>query len=372
MRRVLGRIAAIAALTGSALALAACSHAGNVGAIATDYNRAIARARSEQILLNVLRASGREPLQFTAFGEIAATVNRTVGIDTVAANLITGGRDAISPTLRLGGSVVPIVRIAPLANQEFINGLLRPITPDALGLFASQGWDSEFLLPLVVSEYQCPTGAVQNAGLETVRANLAASDEERLLTQESEDGQEITLTVSTDRALEMLRTGAAPGHSVRSIVQAGETTSRVTIRQPGSTRWVVNMVGLCPEAAGSFRTDGRGPGSIQLRSPESIIYFLGESMRPCLLGQRTECALTFQKGDRTRYLFRIRSGPQNDETAAVAVTMYGTRFWIPRLDAEDSDRTLKTISFLNQLIALQTNASAVNLTPTIITTSAGQ
>jgi hypothetical protein len=86
-------------LGAAALGLGACSHAGNVSAMATDYNRAIANARSEQVLLNVLRASGREPLQFTAVGEITATVNRTIGIDTVAANLLAGGRNAISASL---------------------------------------------------------------------------------------------------------------------------------------------------------------------------------------------------------------------------------------------------------------------------------
>ena len=368
-----GRMFAAALLILSTLGLAACSHAGSVSGAATDYNRAIARARNEQILLNVLRASGREPLQFTAFGEIAATVNRSIGIDTVATNLITGGRDMISPTLRLGGSTVPIVRIAPLGNQEFTNGLLRPITPDVLGLFVSQGWDSEFLLPLVISEYQCPTGAVQSAGVESVRSTLAASDEgdARLLTQETQDGQEIVLTVATDRALEILRTGVAPGHRLVSVAPATATTSTVTIRQPASTRWVVNMAGLCPNARGAFRIDGRGPGSIQLRSPESIVYFLGAGMRDCLLGRQAECSLTYHK-DGPRILFRIYARPPGGNMPAISVEMYGRRFWIPRLDADDTDRTLKTISFLSQLIALQTSASAVNLTPTIITTSAGQ
>lgn len=352
--------------------LGACSHAGNVGDIATDYNRAMARARSEQILLNILRAGGRETLQFTAFGEITATVNRSVGIDTVATNLITGGRDAISPTLRLGGSTVPIVRIAPLANQEFTNGLLRPITPDVLGLFVSQGWDAEFLLPLVVSSYQCPSDREQTASNAALRANLAAVNDNFLL-QETKEGQTITLTVSTDRALEMLRTGAAPGHTVVGIEpgpSAGQSIVRV--KQPDSTRWIVNLDWLCPGAErGELRLGEQGPGTIQLRSPESILYFLGASVRPCLLGLQTECALTYTKNGETHYLFRLRSGPREAATPAIAVSMYGVRFWIPRLDAADTDRTLKTISFLNQLIALQTSASSVNLTPTIITTSAG-
>ena len=354
--------------------LSGCSHAGNVSAVATDYNRAIARARSEQILLNIVRAAGREPLQFTAFGEITATVNRSVGLDTVASNLITGGRDAISPTLRLSGSIVPIVKIAPLANQDFTTGLLRPITPDVLGLFVNQGWDAEFLLPLVVHRYQCPAGYDLRDRQDEQNVLAFESDEERpFLRREAEEGRTITLTVSTDRALEMLRTGAAPGHVVLNI-EPGQTAGQsiVTIRQPESTRWIVDLQSLCGgNVRGQLTAGGQGPGSIELRSPESIIYFLGAGIRPCLLGQQNECTISYRKDGVQRPLFRVRTAPAPGEPA-VAVSMYGTRFWIDRLDSADTDRTLKTISFLNQLIALQTNAATLNLTPTIITTSAGQ
>src|SRR4029079_15348224 len=107
----------------------------------------IATARGEQVLLNVVRASGREPLQFTAVGEITATIDRTIGIDTGASNLIAGGRNAIVSSLSLSGGTTPIVRISPLSSQEFTAGFLRPITPEVLNLFISQGWDGEFLLP---------------------------------------------------------------------------------------------------------------------------------------------------------------------------------------------------------------------------------
>jgi hypothetical protein len=39
---------------------------------------------------------------------------------------------------------------------------------------------------------------------------------------------------------------------------------------------------------------------------------------------------------------------------------------VDRLDRCDTDRTLKTLSFLSQLIALQTEASDLAVTPSVI------
>jgi hypothetical protein len=345
--------------------------------MATDYNRAIAHARSEQILLNVVRASAREPLQFTAIGEITASVNRTVGIDTVAANLLAGGRTAISPTLSLSGGTTPIVRISPLSSQEFTDGFLRPITPEALHLFISQGWDGEFLLPLVVGSYTCNGRRMANAGDSEegarIRDRLAAAGDTFQLRQERTEGAVITMTVSSDRGLDMLSHGAAPGHTVLDIspgTQAG--TSVVRVRQPDGLRWVATGAGLCDGISDSQVGFQAGDEiEIQLRSPHGIIYFLGEAYRPCYLGRRESCGLTYHKDGALRHLFRVHRSAPPSPGSAVSVGMYGSRYWIPRLDLDDTDRTLKTVAFLDQLIALQTNSTSLNVTPTLISVPPG-
>ncbi len=360
----------------AATALGGCSHAGNVSEMATDYNRAIAQARNEQVLLNVLRSSAREPLQFNAFSEIAATVNRSVGIDTVATNLIAGGGNAISPTLRLGGSTVPIVRIAPLSSREFTDGFLRPITPEALHLFISQGWDGEFLLPLVVGSYMCNGVRFLNGEGEDgarVRDRLAAAGSNFQVRRVRKEGAILSLNVSTDRALEMLSHGPAPGHKLVDVAPGERSgTSIVRVQQPEQVEWTANASDLCDDLQGKRASfDGGGEASIQLRSPDGIIYFLGEAYRPCFLERRDGCDLTYHKEDGLRHLFRVRSSPPPPRGAAIAVEMYGSRYWIPRLDLGDTDRTLKTVAFLNQLIALQTNNGALNIAPTLISIPPG-
>jgi hypothetical protein len=361
----------------SSLALAACSHAGNVGAMSTDYNRAIATARSEQILLNVVRASAREPLQFTVIGEITATVSRTVGIDTVATNLIAGGRNAISPTLSLGGGTTPIVRISPLSSQDFANGFLRPITPEVLHLFISQGWDGEFLLPLVVGSYTCNGRRFDNVGDSEegarIRDRLAAAGDTFRLRQVRAEGSVITMTVSSDRALEMLSRGAAPGHTIVDVSPGAEPgTSVVRVRQPDGMRWVASSAGLCDGLRDSqVGFEGEEGVTIQLRSPHGIIYFLGEAFRPCYLGRQENCDLAYHKDGALRHLFRIRRSAPPSRASAISVGLYGSRYWIPRLDLDDTDRTLKSVAFLDQLIALQTSSGSLNVTPTLISVPPG-
>lgn len=316
--------------------LAGCSHAGHVSGVATDFNRAMADTRNSQVLLNIVRAGGREPLQFSSIGEITATVNRSVGLDTVATNLITGGRDAISPTLRLSGSTVPFLRMAPLANKEFVTGLLTPTMPETLTLFLSQGWDSEFVLPLVVQSYRCDGELIENRG------------------EEGSRGEEVRRQLAAAGAGFTLQRKTAPSAAA----------------PPPGQDWVTNPIGLCPPRAGvaseprSFEIAARGANSLQFRSPEGIIYFLGEALRPCFLRRADVCSVVYDKAGERRYLFRVFAGAGPAGRSAVEATMYGRTYWIPPLDAEDRDRSLKTLEFLIQLIALQTNP--VPLPPALV------
>jgi hypothetical protein len=375
MGRKFERHLAAIALAASALALGACSHAGSIGAIATDYNGAIARARSEQVLLNVVRASAREPLQFTAIGEINASVNRSIGLDAAVSSLLGAGRAALGSSVNVGAGINPYVRITPLSGREFTDGFLRPITPDALFLFLSQGWDGEFLLPLVVGSFTCDGRRFDNVGDSEegarIRDRLAAAGDTFQLRQVRDEGAVITMTVSSDRALEMLSQGSTNGNQVLGITPGAQPgTSEVRVRQPDGMRWVASSTGLCDGAASTEAGfDGGGEVTIRLRSPHGIIYFLGEAFRPCFLGQQESCDLTYRKDGNLRHLFRVRGNRAPDGAAAISVAHYGTRYWIPRLDAEDTDRTLKAVAFLDQLIALQTSSQTV--TPSLISIPAG-
>ena len=63
---MIGKSLCVASL---AATLVACSHAGSITRTSADYTQAMATVRNEQLLLNIMRAAAREPLQFSAMGE---------------------------------------------------------------------------------------------------------------------------------------------------------------------------------------------------------------------------------------------------------------------------------------------------------------
>lgn len=390
----------------AAFLMAACSHSGTVSSIATDYNRGMATTRDEQLLINVLRASGREPLMFSAVGEVSGSTQDKLSLSTEATNLIADGINAISPTLGLEGSSGPTVKVTPLSSKEFTAGILKPMKPETLNYFMSQGWDAEFLLPLVLASYQCSGGPRKS--LNGADASKVARWGAKFSLKEvpgSISPQDVTLSVSDAEALEMLRTGVAGGYKLKEVKEGTPASMATVVLSPPPAD--KNWTGIfrdeeageksLREAAGEEELPclaekayplNAETSSLQLRSVEGIIYYLGESFRPCLLRQEADCSIAYRKsvkaacsvtGDlpaageadkgpvqETRYLFRLRSAGIPSPTAAIRTRHNGNSYWVDRLDRCDTDRTLKTLSFLSQLIALQTEASDLSVTPSVI------
>jgi len=382
--------------------LAACSHAGRITTLSGDYNRAMADVRNQQLLMNIMRSSAREPLQFSAMGEVAATVHRSVGVDTVLNNLIVGGAAAINHAVTLEASNEPVFKIAPLSDKEFTSGILRPTKAETLKQFMDLGWDPEFMLPLVVAGYQCPGGTYQdNSGKpsvgDAVRQALAGAASSMQFVERTTPGEPVQLVVSDEKALEMLRSGVAGGYQVQSVLPSGKAgLSEVRLTSPARTDLLLKLK-LC-QGPGKSGTGSRElqptamefndelantafestdeaasskpkRGYIKLRSIEGIIYFLGESYRGCYLNPNTpgDCALSYYKDGERRYLFRLLRGGSHPGSVAIETEFYGEHYWVSRLDPGDVDRTVKTFSFIDQLFALQVEPSAISTTPTVLT-----
>src|SRR5687768_13340817 len=134
----------------AAVLLGGCALQQSNPKIAIDYNRDFAKSRNEMLLLNVLRAAAREPLQFSTMGGVTGSVGNTASLKLPFTNLIGGGSDVLSPELTLGDAINPSITINPLGSKEFAAGILRPMGTDTIQLFMHNGWDPEFLLPLIV------------------------------------------------------------------------------------------------------------------------------------------------------------------------------------------------------------------------------
>jgi hypothetical protein len=130
---------------------------------------------------------------------------------------------------------------------------------------------------------------------------------------------------------------------------------------------------LTPEAikslSGAYRSSEAGEkgtdddGRVVFRSVGSIIQHLGESHRMRLLaGAQGGDGLTYlnREGD-DQILFKVDSRLSR-VPKAVAISFQNVPYYIPRMmlgTRESKDRSLKTLSFLDQLIALQTSESSI-------------
>jgi hypothetical protein len=401
-------------LMAAAAVLTACANSASITRTSAAYNKAMADVRNEQMLLNIIRAAAREPLQFSAMGEINTTFDRSATLNSNFNNFIAGGANAVTQALGLTGGNKPTTKLTPLLNKEFIGGILRPTAPETLRQFMDLGWDPEFMLPLLVARYRCPkeknftyisgTGGELQQKLDAL--SEAASSAQWATVETA--GKPVTLLVPDEKALEMVRSGVAKGYKVDSVSPsptAGKSIVKLIGPGSSSTTFQINLCGAPTAMAFTGEASAESPaavvepdaeaGQIVLRSVEGILYFLGASIRDCYLDGKSpdNCSLSYvaRKPDkpdpkelnrkvcarsgensgtsiekRRRYLLRVAAGPSRPPTAAVGARFYGTSYWVSRLDQNDCDRTVKTFSFLNQLIALQTDPSAIGTTQTVL------
>jgi hypothetical protein len=406
------------------LSLSGCAISQSTADVAINYNRSFAQTRNEMLLLNVLRASAREPLQFSTMGQVQGPVGNGGEISIPITNLI-GGKDIISPTLKLTDAVNPNVSIIPLTNKEFAAGILSPIKLETIQLFTHSGWDANFLLPLVIGGVICPgkegedRELLLNSGeyLELNQAKTAmtmsplhlafrrfffkSAKKFAVSTKASKDETVRMLTLADKEALTALKDGIGPKYIVEAVTEGAEGQMNVKIRgaetqvvqgfafeelcdnrkaqlpenrtqtfiSAGSEKGVPGYVESQGAAEGGSKK-GTVEGSVVFRSVASIIHYLGESHRVRFDRRASDLdgIVYLNTRDEEKTLFRIEWGLHRGRDVT-ETRFHDTQFFIRQLDLRDSehdDRTLKTLSFLDQLIALQTSESTVRGAQAII------
>lgn len=142
---MLGRPTLLIALAPS---LSACM--GSIGAdrapqARLDYNEAIIRSSSEQLLLNMVRLRYRDPIGFLQVNTVA-TQYPALGSASASAGLddglgFTGG--GLGATASLSNSAT--ITYAPLQGQAYPREMLTPLSAETLFLLAESGWSVERL-----------------------------------------------------------------------------------------------------------------------------------------------------------------------------------------------------------------------------------
>lgn len=158
--------AALAAFTLSAgmLPLAGCAVVDQYSDRAVVYNVQAEQAQNQALLLNIVRASMRRPMQFTTVSSITGTASASGGAQyTVPVNVpfrppINGATGIASypalTTWNFAGSFSggPAFSVPVLDTQEFYDGILKPISGQLYDLYLQAGYPRDLLFNLFVQK----------------------------------------------------------------------------------------------------------------------------------------------------------------------------------------------------------------------------
>lgn len=370
-RRGLGAALALAALSGCV------SMKTPMTSFSLDYNRMVADSRNQMVLLNIVRASNREPMHFTAISQVegSLSIGGSAGGDLDFANGNPNG-----PQLSVNGSYSPTFTIVPLNTADFSTGILKPIRPDIVRLFLSQGWRPALLAPLMIESVTCPDGTV-------VPNDPRQEDMTAFSEIEVRDGKEpkppteararpgkpqefeeplkgrFELELSSDTAASLLQSDFDSKFTITQTALA-DGKARLSLYRGvrGETEIVpgARLTERCHIPASAQKPEeGEKPAiRYNLRSVEGVLYYLGELART---GQAFRIALPpapgspcpVENGRRQVTLFDIRHGYARDD--AVRVSHRGQRYALA-LSPNGCDRSMDVIGLVNSLIALQTSS----------------
>lgn len=328
---------------------------------ATDYNRVIADTRNEMILLNIVRASFREPTHYSTLsqvtGNIAFNAGAGAGFSGILDDIDAGAN------VSLGVRSAPTFQIVPLNTSEFAGGILRPIEPNVVAIFLGQGWNENRLAALLIESLKCGDETFHN----DLRRDGAADENRFYLSREQVAGLGFDARAARsggDEPLAIIDAGEAS--TLRAVLEEMGDDYDVTINRRPDGGAVFEVRESIPQQLhvttasagdGAF-CGGRTltPSDYQLRSVQGVVYYLGEVLRtgrPLRIDDR-------------RTLFTAHNRPPSGQHG-VHVRHRGQDWYIADAAANPDDRSIQTIGLISQLIGLQTSSDALDRSPSTLT-----
>ncbi|MEA2162212.1 MAG: hypothetical protein QOK37_339 [Thermoanaerobaculia bacterium] len=424
--------AAIAAMTLTVL-LSACVSA-NVAPTVVSYNIAVERAQNEMLLLNVVRAAKWQPMYLTDVAKITGSIKRDLSA-TLAIPLGTANGDPAGAYTGGWGasySISPSFEINTLNTQDFMKGFLLPVTPERFAYFWNLNWPPEFLLHLFVLQidqmqsdgtttvyYNHPRFESNDGNLEfrefsdrvtklvAKNPHFASCDRASavgppLSKEDVKDLPQFLLSIAKEHGLEIAGKDSTWPYQLKRVdkelrLQYGDRPSESTAIQkcsePLGGIGQSELTGMTISVVDSSPSELREPNAtLHLRSPEDILYYIGQIVRletynqqvpeyalskhgkapyelvPIFVAfppgrkdgkgkayptdKRTAVAVTDAEGDR----YIIPAGPWPPAPFATFERITSTDQYLGTLDTVTPGMSNEVLSILTELIALHKSA----------------
>lgn len=382
----------------------------------TEFNLVAEKAGNEMLLLNIVRASKRRPMYFTSFGKLTGQMSFEVGTGGINIPFGKSFEDPYSIAPNVSYKYSPFFDVAVLDTQEFTNGIMTPVPMKIIEYYRSQGWPPEILLHIFIRrieitdekgyvqeeynnypenqiEFEKFQNQIRDAQWDIeVIPNLLkigkvdANEASKLQNLIKVQKEGLTLTPVKDNNKKVADTTTSTGEVDANEVpippnqinapKAGSTPtpskSKMELRL-SEDKYVFTRKMKRGEKIETIPFDEEKEGKIYTRSPEAILYYLGEIMR---VENRTEnpyipmidvshdrsCALPAR-------LFYARKATDKVVTPCVSVDYEGTRYIIPGDPTPDdgrcTDRSMHVLSLVSQLIGLHKKSSEAPTTTTV-------
>lgn len=348
----------------------------NVARSATEFNLVAEKAGNEMLLLNIIRASKRQPMYFTSIGKLTRNMSFEYGTGDVSIpfGMIGKGLNgsySIAPSASFNDS--PLLDVSVLDSKEFTNGIMMPVPMETIGYYSSQGWHKEMLLHLFIRciEIKNPDAP----GGKEVYINYPGNRKKFECFQDKIRTEKWDIVV--DRNTDATKIGEVNQEKAQikmenliEMHKAGLTLKNNKELHIGHEKYVFSYFNHKKGKIETIRPYASSGIRVYIRSPEAILYYLGEILRvenrkkdpyiPKIYAGLGECEGT------KNWLFYARKAREEDINPCVSVEYDETRYVIPgKSDTKNGccrDRSMHVLSLVSLLIGQQKKSELIPTT----------
>jgi len=363
----------------------------------TDYNLVVEKAQNEMLLLNIVRASKRRPMYFTGFNLLRGSLSynfQTGGITIPFGKIGSGLDGAYSIAPSVSYSTSPSFDLMVWDSKEFTAGIMTPVTMDTVYYYLVKlGWPKEMLLHLFVERIELynhdrklatyANDPENRKEFEEFQAKLRDLSKCKFVGLERSEPIGPKLQARDIHDLQQLMEIHKAGLTLDSVIEGNNEWFQLSSKK---TDYFYSCNAEDKSEGNTYRiADGKGqnlPSSddqqeyrIFLRSPEGILYYLGEILR-AEVDKGYVPMIEVCESRPPVPLFVVNKANNSDNFSIVTVDYEGSKYSIPGDLATDpdagcrGDRSMQVLTFVSQLIAGQ--KAGMNVPVTGAVTAAGR
>lgn len=397
--------------------IAGCATQGDISSQSLKANLAVEDAHNQLLLVNILRAYKQRPMYFTGIRTLRGPLGS--GSPTFSFR-IPFGPDFTNNVYEFSPTFKPDVAqydINVMDTQDFMRGITQPLPPKILQYYLDQGWPKQFVLHLFVREVRIFEGEASEGRLlnypldrttlksfqdwisaislcdivlervddfEPVGPILKDTEVRDIAKLAAMKKEGLSLIAVDEKGKPIKENVHAYGYQVRKLAEGVTFKLKTNPQCPEFPENIQQLMILADQTRLPLKVDdkidstGKKPrrAILLLRSPEAMLYYVGEIVRRQLEGtldnpaDKEEVRITLRHPedaakDKLITIFSVRRVPNGHTVrAAVSVTYDGETYVIPGTE-EEAGRSMHVLSLISQLIGLQNKATDLPQTTTV-------